>query len=78
MTPIPPVLVRVDLRMRCNFNTRSWIFDTYAAVEYQLDSALMLFNRDEKDSSFEDAVGSKYFYDVHIFISNMESTSSSC
>lgn len=77
MTGIPPVLVRIDLRKRCNFNTMSWIFNTYATVEYQLDSALMLFNRGEMDHAFEDAVGSEYFDAVHIYISNWESKSSS-
>lgn len=55
---IPPAHVLVDLRLRCRLNTTAWLFRRYAEVQYQLDSALMMFNRDEVDPAFEDAVGS--------------------
>lgn len=56
---IPPALLHIDLRMRCRFNTLAWTFRRYAPVAYQLDSALLMFNEDERDAAFEDAVGSK-------------------
>lgn len=70
MTAIPPVQVRIDLHMRCNFNTMSWLFNTYVTVEYHLDLALMIPNIGEMGPAFEDAIWSKYLNAVYTYDSN--------
>lgn len=56
---IPPPFVMVNPGFRFGFNPATCLFRRHAAVQYQLDSALMRFNQHVFNPADETAVGSK-------------------